>query len=145
MGKRELIALICLSSWCLVIVVWLFLTIPRVCLQFVIVVYPDRTHYFLGVILRVNAGSLLRGRGRSIPPVTEFVTKYDALHSLHSISCSVSFAGYFPDLKLTCMLHLIVPNAVGAKVLWKVKRSMHANQELTLSLLHVAATFVVCW
>ena len=44
MGKRELITLQCLSSWCLVIVVWLFLTIPRVCLQFVIVVFPDHTH-----------------------------------------------------------------------------------------------------
>ena len=39
MGKRELVALLCLSSWCLVIVVWLFITVPRVCLQFVIVVF----------------------------------------------------------------------------------------------------------
>ena len=45
MGKRELVALL-LSSWCLVIVVWLFLTMPQVCLQFVIVVFPDHTHYF---------------------------------------------------------------------------------------------------
>ena len=44
MGKRELVALLCLSSWCLVIVVWLFLTMPRVCLQFVIVVVPDHTN-----------------------------------------------------------------------------------------------------
>ena len=44
MGKRELVALICLSSKCLVIVVWLFLTMPRVCLQFVIVVFSDHTH-----------------------------------------------------------------------------------------------------
>ena len=35
---------LCLSSWCLVIVVWLFLTMTRVCLQFVIVVFPDHTH-----------------------------------------------------------------------------------------------------
>ena len=46
MGKRELVALFCLSSWCLVIVVWFFLTMPQVCLQFVIVVFPDHTHYF---------------------------------------------------------------------------------------------------
>ena len=46
MGKRELVALLSLSSWCLVIVVWLFLSVPWVCLQFVIVVYPDHTHYF---------------------------------------------------------------------------------------------------
>ena len=44
MGKRELIALLCLPSWCLVIVVWLFLTMPLVCLQFVIVVFSDHTH-----------------------------------------------------------------------------------------------------
>ena len=41
MGKRELVALLGLSSWCLVIVVWLFLAVPQVCLQFVIVVIPD--------------------------------------------------------------------------------------------------------
>ena len=46
MGKRELVALLCLSSWCLVTVVWLFLTMLRVCLEFVIVVFPVHTHYF---------------------------------------------------------------------------------------------------
>ena len=45
MGKRELVALLCLSFWCLVIVLWLFLTMPQVCLQFVIVVFPDHTHF----------------------------------------------------------------------------------------------------
>ena len=44
MGKRELVALLSLSSWCLVIVVWLFLAVPWVCLQFVIVVFPNHTH-----------------------------------------------------------------------------------------------------
>ena len=43
-GKRELVALLWLSSWCLVIVVWLFLAVPWVCLQFVIVVFADHTH-----------------------------------------------------------------------------------------------------
>ena len=46
MGKRELFALLSLSSWCLVVAVWLFLGVPCVCLQFVIVVFPDKTHYF---------------------------------------------------------------------------------------------------
>ena len=46
MGKRKLVALLCFSSWCLVIDVWLFLRMPCVCLQFVIVVFPDHTHYF---------------------------------------------------------------------------------------------------
>ena len=44
MGKRELIALPILSSWCLVMVERLFLAVPRGCLQFVIVVFPDHTH-----------------------------------------------------------------------------------------------------
>ena len=47
MGKRELIALLSLSSWCLVIVVWLLLAVLCVCLQFVIVVFPDHTHLLL--------------------------------------------------------------------------------------------------
>ena len=46
MGKRELVALLNLSSWCLVMVERLFLAVPRGCLQFVIVVFPDHTHYF---------------------------------------------------------------------------------------------------
>ena len=44
MGKRELNALLNLSSWCLVMVDRLFLAVPRGCLQFVIVVFPDHTH-----------------------------------------------------------------------------------------------------
>ena len=44
MGKRELIALLNLSSWCLVMVERLFLTVPLGCLQFVIVVFPDHTY-----------------------------------------------------------------------------------------------------
>ena len=42
----SMVVLLCLSSWCLVIVVWLFLVMPHVCLEFVIVVFPDHTHYF---------------------------------------------------------------------------------------------------
>ena len=44
MGKIELFALLSLSSWYLVMVVWLFLAVPWVCLRFVIVVFPDHTH-----------------------------------------------------------------------------------------------------
>ena len=38
MEERELVALLSLSSWRLVIVVWLSLAMPWVCLSFVIVV-----------------------------------------------------------------------------------------------------------
>ena len=44
MGKTELVALLSLSSWCLMMVVWLFLAVQWVCLLFVIVVFPDHTH-----------------------------------------------------------------------------------------------------
>ena len=43
MGKRELVALPSLSSLCLVIVVWLFLAVPWVCLHFVTVIFPEHT------------------------------------------------------------------------------------------------------
>ena len=46
MGKREreLVALLGLSSWCLVMVERLFLAVPWGCLWFVIVVFADHTH-----------------------------------------------------------------------------------------------------
>ena len=44
MGKRELIALLNLSSWCLMMVGQLFFAVPRGCLQFVIVVFHDHTY-----------------------------------------------------------------------------------------------------
>ena len=54
MGKRKLVALLSLSPWCLVIVVWLFLGVPCVCLQFVIVIFPDYTHFFWEVSEKVR-------------------------------------------------------------------------------------------
>ena len=44
---NKLSTLLNLSSWCLVMVERLFLVVPWGCLQFVIVVFPDHTHYFL--------------------------------------------------------------------------------------------------
>ena len=55
MGKRELVALLYLTSWCLVMVVWLFLAVPWGCLQFVIVVFPDHTHL---LFLHIWLGSI---------------------------------------------------------------------------------------
>ena len=43
MGKRELVALLNLSSWCLVMVERLLPAVPQGCLRFVIVVFPDQT------------------------------------------------------------------------------------------------------
>ena len=44
MGNRELVVLLSFSSWCLMMVVLLFLALPWICLQFVIEVFPDHTH-----------------------------------------------------------------------------------------------------
>ena len=62
MGKRELVALLYLSSWCLVIVVWLFLAMLWVCLQFMIAVFPDHARLLFSlnvhrVLKRVSFGS----------------------------------------------------------------------------------------
>ena len=44
--KRKLVALLLLSYRCIVTIntLWLFLTVPWVGLQYVIVVFPDHTH-----------------------------------------------------------------------------------------------------
>ena len=63
MGNRELVALLSLSSWCLVIVVWLFLAVPWVCLQFVIVVFPDHTHLLFLITYFVNILNILTVAG----------------------------------------------------------------------------------
>ena len=56
MGKRELVALLNLSSWCLVMVERLILAMPQVCLclRFVIVVFPDYTHLLFLVRIRAK-------------------------------------------------------------------------------------------
>ena len=46
-GERELLALLCLSSWCLVIAVWLPLAVPRVYLEFVIVFFLIILTYYV--------------------------------------------------------------------------------------------------
>ena len=54
MGKRELVALLNLSSWCLVMVERLFLAVPRGCLRFVIVVFPDHTHLLFFTVFAIS-------------------------------------------------------------------------------------------
>ena len=58
MGKRELVALLNLSFWCLLMVERLFLAVPWGCLRFVIVVFPDHTHllFSLSAVFSVNNG-----------------------------------------------------------------------------------------
>ena len=58
MGKRELVALLGLSSWCIVVVERLFLVVPWGCLRFVIVVFPNHTHL---LFLTTRSKKLVKG------------------------------------------------------------------------------------
>ena len=60
MGKRELVALLSLSSWCLVMVELLCLVVPRSCLRFVTVVFSDHTHllFLLFDLIGVGGGKI---------------------------------------------------------------------------------------
>ena len=59
MGKKKLVALLSLSSWCLVIVVWLFLVVPWVFFCSL------RLWYFLIILTYYFCGYLL-GKGLSL-------------------------------------------------------------------------------
>ena len=59
MGKRELVALLYLSSWCLVMVERLFLAMPQGCLRFVIVVFPDHPHLLFLILCFIYLTELL--------------------------------------------------------------------------------------
>ena len=58
MGKRGLVALLNLSSWCIVMVEQLFLAVPWGCLRFVIVVFPDHTQLLFLNLFCTKFGSL---------------------------------------------------------------------------------------
>ena len=66
-GKRELVALLNLASWCLMMVEQLFLAMPRGGLWIVIVVFPDHTHLLFLMKLRqkqvIHASKLFMYKG----------------------------------------------------------------------------------
>ena len=66
MGKRELVASLNLSSWCFVMVEWLFLAVPNGCLRFVIGVFHDHTH-FLFLVTTSRSLSLYHTSQLKIP------------------------------------------------------------------------------
>ena len=77
MGKRDLVALLNLSSLCLVMVERLFLAVPRGCLQFVIVVFPDHTHLLflclLCLCVRLFICALWSPAGKGLTSLLSFV------------------------------------------------------------------------
>ena len=68
MGKRELVSLLSLSSWCLV---FFCVALPRGamgCLQLVIVVFPDHSHllYKISISNNGNTQAYLKDPGRQL-------------------------------------------------------------------------------
>ena len=82
MGKRELIALLYLSSWCLVIVERLFLAVPRGFLQFVIVVFPDHTHLLFFILIVLNICKTIENVNNIVvQKLAESIFKHKLAHS----------------------------------------------------------------
>ena len=85
MGKRELVALLNLSSWCLVMVERLFLAVPRGCLQFVVVVFPDHTHLLFLSHLSINI-SMKNGKLHGIKALEiSFLTSNQLLVNINQL------------------------------------------------------------
>ena len=61
---RSGLALLNLSSWCIVMVERLFLAVPGGCLQFVIVVFSDHTHLLF--LIRLSS---------TVPPADKFQSR----------------------------------------------------------------------
>ena len=72
--KRKLVALLFLSYRCIVTitVLWLFLTVPWVGLQYMVVVFPDHTHFFL-VLERILLSFTIYGCGGHLGHVTKTI------------------------------------------------------------------------
>ena len=112
MGKRELIVLLNLSSWCLVMVERLFLAVPRGCLQFVIVVFPDHTH----LLFFNNETHDPKGPENKIYTIVKGKEMFYRRHTVPVTSCSevkyvlkrVSFGSKdcIKELKLECACFL---------------------------------------
>ena len=113
MGKRELDALLNLSPWCLVMAEWLFLAVPWGCLRFVIVVFPDHTHYF-SVQIKLMALKFFRFITYRVYVLFEFLeNKYSHKMSLDTSTVFQFLFGIFnlnlhvePDLTRTVCFKL---------------------------------------
>ena len=90
MGKRELVALLKLSSWCLVMVERLFLAVPRGCLRFVIVVFPDHTHLLFLIKNAVWFKSYVRFHQLLMDGRTGLHNNYSA--HLRVVQCEINYS-----------------------------------------------------
>ena len=120
MEKRELIALLYLSSWCLVMVERLFLAVPRGCLQFVIVVFPDHTHllFLSGFLSLCSEGKVdisnsvlvkkfMRGVFNKRPALPKYRTAWNpdiVLNYLSSLSSNLTLLQFSQNVYMLLLL-----------------------------------------
>ena len=126
MGKRELVALLNLSSCCLVMVERLFLAVPRGSLQFVIVVFPDHTPLlflenvqsakYLGITISDNMDW-----GQHISEITSKATK-----TLGFLSRNLTFAPR--STKEVAYKTLVWPKLEYSAPIWSPYSKLQINQ-----------------
>ena len=87
MGKRELVALLGLSSWCFVMVKWLSRTVPWDCLWFVNVVFFDHTHllFLLCFLENLFIDALCSPTGKRLTAWLSFVMSNCKVFTLHLV------------------------------------------------------------
>ena len=100
--KRELVAFLQLSFFCLVTVnvLWLFLTVPWVGLQCVIVIFPDHIHLpFEGIHFMITAILSIYEAGPTMAQVVFLALKVSVLRVIFFVSSRlVNWFGCFPVL-----------------------------------------------
>ena len=82
MGKRELVSMLNLSSWCLVMVYWLFLAVPWGCLRFVIVVFPDHTQ-LLFLVVHKTKGQTISGYSHIMSELISGIILFAILETIY--------------------------------------------------------------
>ena len=102
MGKRELVALLNLPSWCHVMVERLLLAVPQCCLRFVIVVFPDHTHLLFYISLRCLTTIVL-------PRSNDYVLIFHYAQGSNPINALISFLHFY----------CIIFSHVSFKYYWK--------------------------
>ena len=101
MGKRELVAFLYLSSWCLLMVERLFLAVPWGCLRFVIVVFPKHTHLLFQALIFAN--NQVNTATEQIP-LQDFSTQaavQETVDAVNSVETILQTLMDLPDVKNT--------------------------------------------
>ena len=116
MGKREPIALLNLSSWCLVMVERLFLAVPRGCLQFVIVVFPDHTHLLFLYDAHVHLPAFHALKAWCLAVMASSTTKLHIPIATHLLCCLQQTCLEFPpDFLNSSSCHKRLSGSLGCE------------------------------